>query len=252
MPFYDGIDQRIEKWSQIIYFLVAKITVSILIMPKVLSSVYSYMNFLKDPNENYELELPLPIYMVSSIEIFFPSFAFPTAHTLGVSSLRLTFDATNPFGYAFAVIVQYFMIRYIALILVIKQSILVGLFCVTISLTDDITNDLKLMNDSAQSEVKRSEAMKQLYDFVELHSAAKQLSQLITAILHKSALFLLSEPNGYVVSFLRLIHGFSDISQLIFVVYYALSIFTICSTLLLVQVEIVKHSGTRHSFVENI
>lgn len=60
MPFYDKIDQRIEKWSQIIYFLITNITVSVLIMPKVLTSVYVY--FLKDPSENYELELPLPLW----------------------------------------------------------------------------------------------------------------------------------------------------------------------------------------------
>lgn len=62
MPFYDKIDQRIEKWSEIIYFVVSKITVFIIIMPNVLTSVYTYMSFLKDPSEKYELVLPLPIW----------------------------------------------------------------------------------------------------------------------------------------------------------------------------------------------
>lgn len=104
-----------------------------------------------------------------------------TAFDFQASSLRFTFDANNPIGYAFAVIMQYFMIRYIALILVIKQSILVGLFFVANALTEDITNDLKLLNESAQIEEKRPEAMKQLSGFIELHSAGKQLSRFMTA-----------------------------------------------------------------------
>lgn len=112
--------------------------------------------------------------MVSLIEILFLILHFQ--QHFDSSFLRFTFDASNPIGYAIAAIVQYFMIRYIALILVVKQSILVGLFFVANSLTKDISNDLKLLNDSAQIDGKQTEATNQLSVFIELHSAGKQLS----------------------------------------------------------------------------
>lgn len=58
--FYDQIDQRIEKWSKIIHFVMMKVTCSVLFIPKVLASLYIY--FMKDSCENYELELPFPMW----------------------------------------------------------------------------------------------------------------------------------------------------------------------------------------------
>lgn len=62
MPFYDEIDQRIEKWCEIIYFVIIRLNASTIVMSKVLASAYHYICFLKDPCGNYELELPLPMW----------------------------------------------------------------------------------------------------------------------------------------------------------------------------------------------
>lgn len=60
--FYENIDERIEKWSEIIYITLMKVIPLILSVPKILYNIYVY--FVIGLDENDTLELPLPMWLV--------------------------------------------------------------------------------------------------------------------------------------------------------------------------------------------
>lgn len=61
ITFYDKINPRVEKWSKIIYFVIAKVTFAVIFLPKILISLYNYFVMNLDGNAD-SLELPLPMW----------------------------------------------------------------------------------------------------------------------------------------------------------------------------------------------
>lgn len=56
---YVQINEKIEKWSEIIHFVIAKLTPLCLILPKFIVSLSIYFTIV---SETVELELPLPMW----------------------------------------------------------------------------------------------------------------------------------------------------------------------------------------------
>lgn len=180
--FYDKIDQRIDKWNRIIYVGFTKIIFPVAFTPKILISIYVYINFAIGLNENYALDLPFPMWYALLNHRLLPNKCF--AHLFfSRNNSRFPFDTQQPIGYVLAVILQFFMLRYILLFSASLLSMVVGFFFMTISLTKDIENELRLINDCAKIKNHRSKAMKQLCKFIEFHSTLKQLSNFLAVSL---------------------------------------------------------------------
>lgn len=58
---YDETIRQVEKWSEIIYHLIAQVTPLIWILPKFIGCIFIY---LTTESENDALELPLPMWSV--------------------------------------------------------------------------------------------------------------------------------------------------------------------------------------------
>lgn len=59
-PFYDKIDQGIEKWTENAYFVITNVTLFVSFVPKILFSIYVY--FVVGLSENDTFELPFPTW----------------------------------------------------------------------------------------------------------------------------------------------------------------------------------------------
>ena len=88
-------------------------------------------------------------------------------------------ETKNPVGYIAIIAFQYMQLMY---------SINVGAFCVAmqmgtfmfmISMTKDIQRNLSLINENTKPKQRRKQIPKQIIDFIEFHSIAKQLSKIL-------------------------------------------------------------------------
>lgn len=92
-------------------------------------------------------------------------------------SNRFPFDSKRPVGYMIAVILEYITFLYLLNIAAFCGSLETGCFMFMISFTNDIQRNLQSMNENTKSKRKqRTQTPRQLIDFVEFHSATKQLS----------------------------------------------------------------------------
>ena len=93
-----------------------------------------------------------------------------------VTLLRYPFNWRNPITYFVAISYQYYTAIYLFRFVACLISFGLGIFLFAISATNDIKNDLKLMNDKAKTKRNRVRILKCLSSFVQFHSAVKKLS----------------------------------------------------------------------------
>lgn len=146
---------------------------------------------------------------------------------------RFPFDSKQPFGYIVGFTFQSLLALYLCKISAVFTAIGLGIFLLTLSVAEDINDDLISINKNAKNKKKRVLALKQLNEFVQYHSDAKQLS-------HEFLKFKLLFKLNFESLLLRLAHDFSNLFQPIFTVVFTWSTITICISLLLIQIDLVK------------
>lgn len=114
-------------------------------------------------------------------------------------------------GYIVAITMQILLGMCLFKITAACMTVGFGTFLLTISMTSDIKNDLISINKKAKTKKKRASALKQLTELIQYHSHAKQLA-----------------------------NDFSNVFQPIFMVLFTWSVLTICTSMLLIQIDIVK------------
>lgn len=88
---------------------------------------------------------------------------------------RFPFGWKNPFGYLIALTLQYITLMYVFQFIALLVSLGVGVFLLTITMIKDLKRTVRALNKFNRNELL---FMKQLYDFIQFHSIAKQLSWL--------------------------------------------------------------------------
>lgn len=96
---------------------------------------------------------------------------------------RLPFDWQNPVGYSIAIGLLYIFIFNASFAAICIIVFAIGICVVLISLTEDITEDLENLNESARKIKKnRSEIVKEFIRIVQIHSNSMQLSDFNTGV----------------------------------------------------------------------
>lgn len=88
----------------------------------------------------------------------------------------MPFEWDNPIGYIFAVILQCILLTYVFFTMMILISIGVASYLYELSLTKDIKIILRTIDEMSKVRKNRPNLYIQFNEFVEVHSAAKQLS----------------------------------------------------------------------------
>lgn len=96
---------------------------------------------------------------------------------------RLPFDWQNPVGYSIAIGLLYIFIFNASFAAICIIVFAIGICVILISLTEDITEDLENLNESARKIKKnRSEIVKEFIRIVQIHSNSMQLSDFNTGV----------------------------------------------------------------------
>lgn len=132
-----------------------------------------------------------------------------------------------------AVLLQYVMVARNFLFISGATSFGIAVFLYIATITEDVKFCLKSINKKAKRKKNQAHTFEQLKDFIQLHSVAKQLSKIcltstkfVTVLFHKY----------------RLVRDFSTIYQPIFMFTFTWSLITICSAMLMLQLELVQYS----------
>lgn len=107
-----------------------------------------------------------------------------------------------------------------------------GTFSMLFPLTDDLKNDLKMINENAKRRRNRSKIVNQFSQFVPFHSKLVQLSS--TQALSSSNFSQLTTN----VFYFSLIHDYSDLLNLIFIIMFTWSIAGVCSLMLMLNMTV--------------
>lgn len=167
---YEQTNQRIEKYSEIIYVVVVKVTPVCFVVPKCMGSLLMY--FLTDLGSE-ALKLPIPMWYVC-YSIF--SFFINKNLTFLISIFgRFPFDSRNLIGYLMAVGLEYSANALLYFFNAGLVPLAIGIFLFTLSMTEDIKNNLNSVNEMIKIKGTRPEIYKKITHSIRLHSKAKQL-----------------------------------------------------------------------------
>lgn len=169
--------------------------------------------------------------------------------------IRFPFNWHNPFGYTASVSFEYAWGVVSLFTIICQTNCLVGTCLMLISLSIDISNEL-LAIDSRRLDVR-----KRLNHIIGFHSDAKKLSapptifsnfsqveikwvpsrrtadfDLVAAYIHLDSLSL-NNPN---IDYSRLVQMFFEAYKFNIMTYFLWSTLTICSTLLMIQIQLVE------------
>lgn len=89
---------------------------------------------------------------------------------------RFPFDCKNPIGYLIATVLQLIAMLYQARYMACCLAVTFGTFLFTTVMMNDITGDIKAINDDIKSRKSECYISKKMCALMELHSDAKQLS----------------------------------------------------------------------------
>lgn len=170
----NGLNEKIERISKLIYFLVVKLTTLGVLLPALFITLINYFIYdLKD--DSYYLSFPIA-YVGSSIHIFV-GLPFEFSTSFYPRFVRVPFDWKTPFGYLIVSIG-------VAVSMFVILSVFVPLLCFTIGstltaifLTDDIVNNLIIFNNFTKKSTEHLEETKQhLCNIIQDFSQTKQFS----------------------------------------------------------------------------
>lgn len=88
----------------------------------------------------------------------------------------MPFEWRNPIGFTVAICFEYVLITYVCFTAMTTVSIGIAFYLHEISLTKDLKSILRLIDENAKIRKNRRILYTQFIEFVDLHSATKQLS----------------------------------------------------------------------------
>lgn len=89
---------------------------------------------------------------------------------------RYPFDMNHPIGYLLDVVIHYTIFSYIFVLVACLFSLGLGCFCFSISMVDDIKDNLNSFNEQVKTEENPTYILEQFTEFIKLHTNVKQLS----------------------------------------------------------------------------
>lgn len=89
----------------------------------------------------------------------------------------MPFECDNPTGYTAAVCIQCILVTYIFFCTMTVVSIGVASYLYEISFTKDIKSILQSIDENSKTKKRRRRLYAQFVEFVDVHSATKQLSK---------------------------------------------------------------------------
>lgn len=150
---------------------------------------------------------------------------------------RFPYNWRNPIVYLATVSYELLTLLYFFSFTSCETLFCFGFVWFHISATNDAIDDLNLVNTEAKTKGDRVQNLKSLTDFIQFHCELKKLSKWV----YPSTLKLLhywTNSN----SIFRLVLDFLDIYQPFIILAYTWSLVTICGSMLLIQMELVKYS----------
>lgn len=175
---YDRASRLVEMLSRIIHIVAATISPVCYIFPR---TILSYFLYFATDSGNEAFELPLLYWWISKFYwIMLKSYAV-CHHTIrwplfSSPNQRFPFDWNNPLGYFGAVIFEYTTIGCHFWFLSCALTFGVGFCLLTLAVTDDVKDDLKIINENAKSKQNPSQTLNLISEFIQLNSVSKQLS----------------------------------------------------------------------------
>lgn len=180
--------KQTEKWSRIIFLVIAKIAVQFIILP---TSVGSFIVYATTDSGGDSFILPLPMWWVENKKAkrnHFHRFCHLKSvlkfivDFFWLPKLRFPFDIKNPIGYLAAVSLQYAFFAYASSAVACLLSLGVASFLIIISENKDIIGLLRSFDKNAKNKQKRPDILrKQISEFIEMHSAMNKLSEYFLA-----------------------------------------------------------------------
>lgn len=148
---------------------------------------------------------------------------------------RVPFDWRNPFGFAVMFIVQAVGFAHMVTLIACLNTLPLVFTVLAFGMTRVIKRNLHLINRSAKSAKRQSTIPNQFSNFIQYHATLKQLSRMeIHAFLITNCIFFIGIANR------RSVNDFSLTIKPFILLLFLWGVLTICDTLLMLQMEIVK------------
>lgn len=106
-----------------------------------------------------------------------------------IENIRLPFDWKNPMGYMCASAIQFMVYVCMFSLMASLLSVGIGAFLFAVRATNDITANLKLINESTKTKQNLKNVPKYISDFVQYHGDVKELSELQNRLLLESIFY---------------------------------------------------------------
>lgn len=158
---------------------------------------------------------------------------------------RFPFNWQNPFGFSIAIAMQYAMLTYEFAIAAPLLSVPIASYLYGIALNKIIKGSLFAINRSIRAEkTDQFSFLKQIVEFIDVHSSANQLSESII-----DCSFVLNIFDFFVYLFFRLISSFSGLFQNFITIHFVWSLVTICGAMLMIQILSVQFIAPLFLFI---
>ena len=144
---YSETNGQVEKWSEIIYFTVLKILYPSFMLPRFIVSIFAYFTMDLD-----SAALQLPFFM-----------SFP-------------FDSHSPIGYLIAFILECIILWHCFCLSLSTINYSIGIYQFAIASTKELKNYLDRIKENAKIKSKQFAMEKNITEFIESQTMAKQLS----------------------------------------------------------------------------
>lgn len=177
-------------------------------------------------------------YLFLLLYVLIENFAFCSKNT---NSKRVPFDSKTPIGYALTIFIQGIGLQHICSFFGVTAALGAGGVLFGIAIVDDMKHVLKSTNDSVILSERHITFVK-FYEFIELHSIAKELSNTFTTYTNKK-LFLKIKNFSLLHAFMcRKFMDISDLLEPFAAVAFASSFASICCAMLMIQMGLVSYS----------
>lgn len=169
---YGETDKFVEKWSEIIYLSMMRISCFMVIVP---FGVVSYFIYFTTDSGRESFHLPFLFWYFS---LYF-TFQFKTFYSISnlLHFFRFPLDWRHPIVYSVPLTLTALTTFYICVICGCFLMIVLGMWFYIIAFADDIYTELVELNIDIEMKANETELNRKFYSFIELHSNIRQLSQ---------------------------------------------------------------------------
>lgn len=181
------MNERIEKVSKAIFFVMIKLTVPGVLLPFFCDTLVNYL--ILDLGEE-SFRLPVECHL----RWYYMNVYLSTHNT--TFCWRWPFGWKTPLGYLAPLVISSFAAFFTCAFAACLMSFFIGLYFTFTSMLKDITNDLRDLNEDKKiADHNCKEVKKQLDDVVLLHSEVQQLSEICCFLPYFEGLMTYSRQN---------------------------------------------------------